>query len=752
MAADSQKFIARNRAPRVQIEYDVELYGTQKTVQLPFVMGVMSDLSGKSQVAQPDVEERKFLEIDADNFDDRMRGIAPRVAFAVPNTLTGEGNLEVDLTFEKMADFSPGAIAARVAHLRPLLEARTQLKTLMAYVDGKAGAEALLERILADPSLLSAIAASTGPATEADPEAALDALRAATPVAEQAPDPTAAVLTGLAAAAPTDLPAGDDTAETLSALGASAPEEAFIEDDTARALDSLSDVPTEMPAPDQTRDTLAALAASAPVDTPEEDATARALETLSDVNTDTLETDQTAETLSELAASAPVEKPEGDRSAEVLGTLSEVTPAASEPDTADETLAALAISAPEDAAEEDSSADVLAGLADTPQLDVPLDTTDATLAGLASAEPADVPPDETGARALESLPTTELAQPEPDRSADTLADLAAAAPEVVPEETDAAVLEGIARIEAPELEPDDTDESLAVLSSAKPSEAPPEDHAAKILAGVASPDLPEAEPDSSFLLPEILRGELAEGQEGQRPSRPHSFDDETLSELAASAPADATEEDPLADILGDLASSEDLSLAGDPFDHAITSLDRAPSEPNIPASAVPEGPGEPAAVAENEPGTGSPETDTGTSDALSGLDDLGLDIDLLANPLEAETEAEAQEPAPDLDNLDAILGEPVAEVPDDAPSDEGDGPAADTAQPETAPQDAGAEAADPLDDLDFDFDPDTLDALLTEPMPDVPEDDPRRRSPGRLVCGQGKGGGTGDSNDGRSAR
>ena len=104
----SQKFIARNRAPRVQIEYDVELYGAQKKVQLPFVMGVMADLAGKPADPLPPVGDRKFLEIDVDNFDSRMKAMKPRVAFQVPNTLTGEGNLSVDLTFENMDDFSPG--------------------------------------------------------------------------------------------------------------------------------------------------------------------------------------------------------------------------------------------------------------------------------------------------------------------------------------------------------------------------------------------------------------------------------------------------------------------------------------------------------------------------------------------------------------------------------------------------------------------------------------------------------------------
>jgi type VI secretion system protein ImpB len=95
----SQKFIARNRAPRVQIEYEVELYGAEKKVQLPFVMGVMADLAGKPENPLPPVADRKFLEFDVDNFDTRMKALKPRVAFMVPNVLTGEGNLAVDLTF-----------------------------------------------------------------------------------------------------------------------------------------------------------------------------------------------------------------------------------------------------------------------------------------------------------------------------------------------------------------------------------------------------------------------------------------------------------------------------------------------------------------------------------------------------------------------------------------------------------------------------------------------------------------------------
>jgi type VI secretion system protein ImpB len=165
----SQKFIARNRAPRVQIEYDVELYGAQKKVQLPFVMGVMSDLSGNPKEPLPAVADRKFLEISADNFDERMKGMKPRAAFQVPNTLTGQGNMSVDITFENMDDFSPAAIARRVGPLRELLEARQQLANLVTYMDGKTGAEELIGNILRDPSLLKTLAAAPKPADGAQP-------------------------------------------------------------------------------------------------------------------------------------------------------------------------------------------------------------------------------------------------------------------------------------------------------------------------------------------------------------------------------------------------------------------------------------------------------------------------------------------------------------------------------------------------------------------------------------------------------
>jgi type VI secretion system protein ImpB len=163
MAQSSQKFIARNRAPRVQIEYDVELYGAEKKVQLPFVMGVLADLSGSPADPLAPVADRKLLEIDVDNFDERLKSMKPRVAFTVPNTVTGEGNLNVDLTFQSMDDFSPAAIARKVAGLDKLLEARTQLANLVTYMDGKGGAEELISKVINDPALLQALTAAPKP-------------------------------------------------------------------------------------------------------------------------------------------------------------------------------------------------------------------------------------------------------------------------------------------------------------------------------------------------------------------------------------------------------------------------------------------------------------------------------------------------------------------------------------------------------------------------------------------------------------
>ncbi len=273
MSKSSQKFIARNRAPRVQIEYDVELYGAEKKVQLPFVMGVMSDLAGKSHLPQPPVADRKFLEIDVDTFDDRMRAMAPRAAFTVPNTVTGEGNLAIDLTFEKLDDFTPGALAAKVEALRPLLQARQELVTLMAYMDGKAGAEAAVEDVLRNPGALNDFEPEDK--TPVDVSAVLDELRASQPApAEEDVDDT---LAHLAAQPLTEAPPETDVQDVLSDLAAVEPVGQDESESAAEVLGSLNQKgaaqeKSEAPRDDQVAETLAGLAdQDRPLDTPAQD-------------------------------------------------------------------------------------------------------------------------------------------------------------------------------------------------------------------------------------------------------------------------------------------------------------------------------------------------------------------------------------------------------------------------------------------------------------------------------------------------
>jgi len=160
MATDSgQKFMRRNRAPRVHITYE-DPYDAERLIELPFVMGVLSDLSGNnSAVEKPKVEERKFLEFDMDNFENRMAAIEPGVTMRVENKLGDESGekLSVNLKFEKMADFTPAAVARQVPATAKLLEAREQLANLLRYLDGKVAAEDQLKKLLSDPQLMSAL-------------------------------------------------------------------------------------------------------------------------------------------------------------------------------------------------------------------------------------------------------------------------------------------------------------------------------------------------------------------------------------------------------------------------------------------------------------------------------------------------------------------------------------------------------------------------------------------------------------------
>jgi type VI secretion system protein ImpB len=160
MARESgQKFIRRNRPPRVHITYENPANAEEK-VEIPFVMGVMADLSGNAPgVEKAEIAQRKFLDFDMDNLDARMAAIQPGISFRVQNKLAEDSNekMGVDLRFEKMADFEPAAVAKQVPAVAKLLEARMQLANLQRYVDGKVAAEEQLRKLLADPQLMQAL-------------------------------------------------------------------------------------------------------------------------------------------------------------------------------------------------------------------------------------------------------------------------------------------------------------------------------------------------------------------------------------------------------------------------------------------------------------------------------------------------------------------------------------------------------------------------------------------------------------------
>ncbi len=165
-AESSQKKIGRNRPPRVHITYDVETGDATELKELPFVMGVMADLSGDRAEEMAPVGERKFSEVDANTFDKFMKGQKPRVAFEVDNTLTGEGKFKVDMTFESMDDFSPAAVARKVEGLKELFEARQELDALLTKVGSKPKLEKALELLVKNPELAKQLQAKAAEGTD----------------------------------------------------------------------------------------------------------------------------------------------------------------------------------------------------------------------------------------------------------------------------------------------------------------------------------------------------------------------------------------------------------------------------------------------------------------------------------------------------------------------------------------------------------------------------------------------------------
>jgi type VI secretion system protein ImpB len=172
MSDSLQKWVGRNRPPRVQITYDVELGGAIEKKELPMVVGLLADLSGQPAVPLPKLKDRRLVEIDRDNFNQVMDNISPRLDLSVPDTMKGEGNLKVELNFKNFDDFHPEAIVKQVPRLAKLLEARQQLRDLLAKLDGNDELDSLLENILQNTEELKAVQSQANAGAEAPAEAA----------------------------------------------------------------------------------------------------------------------------------------------------------------------------------------------------------------------------------------------------------------------------------------------------------------------------------------------------------------------------------------------------------------------------------------------------------------------------------------------------------------------------------------------------------------------------------------------------
>ncbi|WP_028311595.1 type VI secretion system contractile sheath small subunit [Derxia gummosa] len=164
MADSLQKWVGNNRPPRVQITYDVEIGDAVEKKELPLVVGLLADLSGQPLNPLPKLKERRFVDIDRDNFNEIMTKIAPRLDLSVPDTLKGEGNLKVELNFTEFDHFRPEAIVKQVPRLARLLEARQQLRDLLAKLDGNDELDALLEAIVNNSAELQSLKSQAGEA------------------------------------------------------------------------------------------------------------------------------------------------------------------------------------------------------------------------------------------------------------------------------------------------------------------------------------------------------------------------------------------------------------------------------------------------------------------------------------------------------------------------------------------------------------------------------------------------------------
>lgn len=185
MTDSMQKWVGRNRPPRVQITYDVEIGNAIEKKELPMVVGLLADLSGQPVMPLPKLRDRRLVEIDRDNFNDIMGKISPRLDMTVPDAMKGVGNLKIELNFKTFEDFHPESIVKQVPRLAKLLEARQQLRDLLAKLDGNDELDTLLENIIQNTEDLTTLRTEANGATGAKPDSV-----APVQAAESKPEPS----------------------------------------------------------------------------------------------------------------------------------------------------------------------------------------------------------------------------------------------------------------------------------------------------------------------------------------------------------------------------------------------------------------------------------------------------------------------------------------------------------------------------------------------------------------------------------
>jgi type VI secretion system protein ImpB len=174
MSDSLQKWVGRNRPPRVQITYDVEIGDAIEKKELPLVVGILADLSGQPLVPPPKLKDRRLIEIDRDNFNEVMGKIAPRLDISVPDTYKGQGNLKIELNFTQFDHFHPESVVKQVPRLAKLLEVRQQMRDLLGKLDGNDELDALLENIIQNTQELKVLKGDDAPATSESTPAAAD--------------------------------------------------------------------------------------------------------------------------------------------------------------------------------------------------------------------------------------------------------------------------------------------------------------------------------------------------------------------------------------------------------------------------------------------------------------------------------------------------------------------------------------------------------------------------------------------------